>query len=89
MRVRPKDIPKLKDYEPTRFMLPSSHYDEKKADRAVAFIEKLSHTKGKWAGKAFWLFPWQEQIIRDVFGIVDERGRRQFRTAFVEISKKN
>ena len=33
--------------------------------------------------------PWQEQIIRDVFGIVDERGNRQFRTAYVEIGKKN
>ena len=49
----------------------------------------MLHTKGKWAGKRFWLFPWQEQIVRDVFGIVDERGKRQFRTAFVEIGKKN
>ena len=88
-RVRPDDIPKLTDYTPSHFMLPTSHYDEKKADRAVAFIERLSHTKGKWAGKPFWLFPWQERIIRDVFGIVDKRGKRQFRTAFVEISKKN
>ena len=87
--TRPKDYPKLKDYKPSRFMLPTSHYDKTKADRAVAFIENLRHTKGKWAGKRFWLLPWQEQIIRDVFGIVDEQGKRQFRTAFVEISKKN
>ena len=87
--TRPKDYPKLKDYKPSRFMLPTSHYDKNRADRAVAFIENLRHTKGKWAGKRFWLLPWQEQIIRDVFGIVDERGKRQFRTAFVEISKKN
>lgn len=87
--TRPKDYPKLKDYKPSRFMLPTSHYNKAKADRAVAFIENLRHTKGKWAGKRFWLLPWQEQIIRDVFGIVDEQGKRQFRTAFVEISKKN
>ena len=87
--TRPKDYPKLKDYKPSRFMLPTSHYDKNRADRAVAFIENLRHTKGKWAGKRFWLLPWQEQIIRDVFGIVDEQGKRQFRTAFVEISKKN
>ena len=86
---RPETIPKLETYVPTRFMLPTSHYDEKKADRAVRFIENLKHTKGKWAGKPFWLFPWQEQVIRDVFGIVDENGKRQFRTAFVEIGKKN
>ena len=85
-RVRPADYPKLKNYEPTRFMLPTSHYDKAKADRAVTFIENLKHTKGKWDGKPFWLLPWQEQIIRDIFGIVDKDGHRQFRTAYVEIN---
>ena len=80
--TRPKNYPTLKNYKPSRFMLPTSHYDAEKADRAVRFIENLRHTKGKWAGKRFWLLPWQEQIIRDVFGIVDERGNRQFRTAY-------
>ena len=86
--IRPKDYPKLKNYQPTRFMLPTSHYDKAKADRAVTFIENLCHTKGKWAGKRFWLLPWQEQLIRDIFGIVKPDGNRQFRTAFVEICKK-
>ena len=86
--IRPKDYPKLKNYQPTRFMLPTSHYDKAKADRAVTFIENLCHTKGKWAGKRFWLLPWQEQLIRDIFGIVKTDGNRQFRTAFVEICKK-
>ena len=89
IQERPKSIPKLEGYTPSRFMLPASHYDQEKADRAVRFIENLKHTKGKWAEKPFWLFPWQEQVIRDIFGIVDERGKRQFRTAFVEIGKKN
>lgn len=70
-------------------MLPDSHYDEDKADKAVKFIELLRHTKGKWAGSRFWLLPWQEQIIRDIFGIVKANGKRQFRTAYVEIPKKN
>ena len=80
--------PKLKNYKPSRFMLPTSHYDKAKADRAVKFIENLCHTKGKWAGKRFWLLPWQEQLIRDIFGIVKPDGYRQFRAAFVEICKK-
>ena len=70
-------------------MLPDSHYDKAKADRAVAFIENLCHTKGKWAGKPFLLLPWQEQIVRDLFGIVKEDGKRQFLTAYIEIPKKN
>lgn len=89
VQTRPDTIPKLNHYEPSRFMLPTSHYDEAKANRAVMFIENLCHTKGKWAGKRFWLFPWQEQIVRDIFGIVKEDGNRQFRTAYVEIGKKN
>ena len=87
--ARPKDYPKLKHYTPTRFMLPTSHYNRAKADRAVKFIENLRHTKGKWAGTRFWLLPWQEQLIRDIFGVVKPDGNRQFRTAFVEIPKKN
>ncbi len=69
-------------------MLPDSHYDKKKADRAVKFIEMLPHTKGEWEGRPFWLLPWQEQIIRDLFGIVKADGFRQFRTAYIEIPKK-
>jgi len=86
--TRPKDYPKLKNYQPSKFMLDTSHYDKEKADRAVKFIENLCHTKGKWAGTRFWLLPWQEQLIRDIFGIVKADGYRQFRTAFVEICKK-
>ena len=77
-----------KAYRPTRFMLPTSHYDKNRADRAVSFIQSLKHTKGVWAGKPFLLFPWQEQIIRDIFGTIKANGYRQFNTAFVEICKK-
>lgn len=80
---------KLKDYKPTRFMKKDSHYDKEAADFAVMFIEQLCHTKGRWAGKPFTLLPWQECIIRDIFGIVKKNGKRQFTTAYVEIPKKN
>ena len=69
-------------------MLPESHYYKEKADRAVKFIEMLPHTKAEWEGEPFWLLPWQERIIRDLFGIVREDGTRQFRTAYIEIPKK-
>ena len=88
-KIRPAEYPRLENYTPTRFMLPTSRYDERKADRAVRFIENLCHTKGEWAGKPFWLLPWQEQLIRDIFGVVKADGTRQFKTAFVEIAKKN
>ena len=79
---------KLKQYTPTKFILKNSKYDKAAADYAVGFIECLTHTKGSWAGKKFQLIDWQEQIVRDLFGILKPNGYRQFNTAYVEIPKK-
>ena len=79
---------KLKKYKPTKFMAKASHYDKDAADYAVMFIESLCHTKGTWAGKPFALIDWQEQIIRDLFGVLKPNGYRQFNTAYIEIPKK-
>lgn len=62
--------------------------DEAKAQRAIRFIESLRHTKGRWRGVPFELLPWQEKIIRDLFGTVKANGYRQYNTAYVEIPKK-
>lgn len=77
-----------KKYKPTRFKAKTSVYSEERADYAVNFIQCLSHTKGTWAGKKFELLPWQEEIIRDLFGIIKPNGYRQFNTAYIEIPKK-
>ena len=79
---------KLKKYKPTKFIAKTSHYDKDAADYAVMFIESLCHTKGTWAGKPFELIDWQEQIIRDLFGVLKPNGYRQFNTAYIEIPKK-
>ncbi|EHI69968.1 terminase large subunit [Streptococcus ictaluri] len=78
----------MKKYKPTKFKRKTSVYNEELADYAVNFIECLSHTKGTWAGKPFKLLDWQEQIIRDLFGVVKPDGYRQFNTAYIEIPKK-
>ena len=69
-------------------MAKGSYYDKDAADYAVNFIECLCHTKGTWAHKPFKLIPWQEQIIRDIFGILKPNGYRQFTEAYIEIPKK-
>lgn len=79
---------KLKRYKPTAYMAGTSKYNRVAADSAVTFINCLKHTKGEWYGEPFELIDWQEQIIRDVFGIVKPNGYRQFNTAYVEIPKK-
>ena len=83
------DIRILKKYTPTKFMLPTSHYDKDEADFVVNFIQSLSHTKGDFFKEPFILIDWQEQLVRDIFGTLKPDGTRQFTTAYVEISKKS
>ena len=66
-------------------------FSEAKARRVTQFIECLRHTKGEFHGQPFKLLPWQEKIIRDVFGTVrdDKPDMRQYNTAYIEIPKKN
>ena len=60
-----------------------------KADDAVEFIAALNHTKGKWSKKPFVLESWQDKIVRDVFGTLNKDGKRQYRTVYIEIPRKN
>ena len=66
-------------------------FSEAKARRVTQFIECLKHTKGEFHGEPFKLLPWQEKVIRDVFGTVrdDDPSMRQYTTAYIEIPKKN
>jgi phage terminase large subunit-like protein len=57
----------------------------------VEFFERhLCHTIGEWAGKPFLLMPWQrEDVLMPLFGWEDAHGRRRYRSAYIEIPKKN
>ena len=69
---------------------PHIRFSERHADRAVKFFElHCRHTKGKFHGKPFLLRDWQREIIREVFGRVDENGNRIVKTVYIEIPKKN
>lgn len=62
--------------------------EQTKADLALRFFGALRQTKGKWAGQPLALLPWQERIIRDLFGTLRPDGKRQYRTAYIEIPRK-
>lgn len=67
-------------------------FDEEKAGRACTFIELLPHTKGQWASRRelLTLEPWQVFILASVFGWTrKESGLRRFRTAYIEVPRKN
>jgi phage terminase large subunit-like protein len=65
--------------------------DEQKANRVVDFIQCLRHTKGEFHGKPFILLPWQEKIVREVFGTIRDESpdMRQYSQVYIEIGKKN
>lgn len=77
----------------TDLVLPvGADYDPARADRVVRFCSRyLKHMKGRWAGQAFDLEPWQEHdIIRPLFGTIDPAtGRRWYREALIGVSRKN
>ncbi len=56
---------------------------------AVSFFSMLRHTKGQFSGQPFSLLPWQEKIVRDVYGTLKPDGTRKYKYIYVEIPKKN
>ena len=67
-------------------------FDKNKGSRICRFIEKLPHSKGKWARKKeqIRLEPWQIWILCCAFGWVRKRdGLRRYRVLFIVVPRKN
>lgn len=65
-------------------------FDEARANRVVKFAEALPHIKGsQYAGKKLEMMDWQCFILTTVFGWVDKTGNRRFKTAYIEVPRKN
>ncbi|MBO8169973.1 MAG: terminase large subunit [Thermoanaerobacteraceae bacterium] len=65
------------------------YFDEEAADHAIEFFRFLKHSKGEWAGCSFELQPWQKFIVGSLFGWKNKDGTRRFRTAYLQIARKN
>lgn len=65
------------------------YVDRASGERAVKFIERLKHTKGKWAGQYLVLEPWQCFIVYSIFAWKRADGSRRFRYAYIEVARKN
>lgn len=66
-------------------------FSNAKARRAVEFVEKFCRhsSKGSSAGKPFVLLPWQRHCVESIFGWVRDDGTRRFRSAHIEVGRKN
>ena len=65
------------------------HFCDQHALRALRFVEYMVHTKGPKANEKFILEPWECWLVAEIFGWVDDTGRRCYRTAYIEIPRKN
>ena len=65
-------------------------FDQKKANRAIRFIEtRCHHSEGALAPKKLKLELWQKAIVSAIFGIIGEDGFRQFREVLIVVGRKN
>ena len=60
----------------------------KQADHAVKFFNNLTLT-GDYSNKPWKLRPWQEEIIRRIFGTLDKRSRRKISKVMLLLGRKN
>lgn len=65
-------------------------YDDAKATRAINFIETFCrHHEGPLAPELLKLELWQKAFLSIIFGIVNEKGLRQFREVLLICGRKN
>lgn len=65
-------------------------YSSEKADEVIDWIEThCFHTEGPLAPQPLKLELWEKAFVASIYGIVDERGFRQFREVVLIVSRKN
>ena len=64
-------------------------FDNQKANRAIKFIETFCrHNKGRLAPGPLKLDLWEKAFISCLYGIVDDKGRRQFKEVALFVGRK-
>ena len=65
-------------------------YDQKKANEVIDWIEShCFHTEGPLAPQLLKLELWEKAFVASIYGIVDEKGFRQFREVVLIVARKN
>lgn len=66
------------------------YFDEEKAKHIIDFVSLLTHSKGELAGTAIELEGWQQFIVANIFGWRNKKTKlRRFKTAYVQVARKN
>jgi phage terminase large subunit-like protein len=65
------------------------YFDTEAAQDVLDFFSLLRHSKGEFAKEEFKLEPWQQFILWVMYGWRRADGTRRFRSAYVEVARKN
>lgn len=67
------------------------YFDEEEGNKPIVFTERyLCQWEDKWRGKPIILEPWQKFIVQQLFGwFWTETKLRRFKSAYIQIAKKN
>lgn len=65
------------------------HFDYKEAEKFFKFCTYLKHYKGESKGKPFELEAWQKFIYGSIYGWLDSNRNWRFKSAYIEIPRKN
>lgn len=63
--------------------------NSERAERVIAFLEKLPITEGPALGQYMKLDDWQRAFVRDIYSPMYENGRRVVRNAVLTVARKN
>ena len=64
-------------------------FDQEKAERVCNFVYDIPHIKGRVSGQLVPLSDWWVFIYTTIFGWVNDKGHRRFRTAYISVGRKN
>ena len=80
----------LHDIERTKDKDCPFYWDDKEAEKIVAWFHYLYHSKGELAGKPIELNLWEKFFVCQIYGWrMKATGRRRFKKSFVEVARKN
>ena len=86
----PFDPKWIQTAQDVRAVIDGCYFSEESGRDVVDFFAQyLRHSKGDFSGQPFILQPWQADITMKMFGWKRADHTRRFRTAYIEVPKKN
>ena len=64
-------------------------FDPDLANKFFRFCKYLKHYKGEKRGEIFELEPWQKFVYGSMYGWIDQEDNWRFKTAYIEVPRKN